>query len=165
MQTTAVGVEELEHGISRDVVVVRRWVTERFDPYFGDVGHDEGLDTIFGRFEGVEIVDEDPMCRFPAVADHRRCIVRDGKVVWTWIVRTGECVPPRCRVECRELEKSDEVVVVDTGDDEFVVLEVVEERVQHLRDVEDVVVRGFADDRREFGGGGCEEQRSCGSVC
>ena len=38
-------------------------------------------------------------------------------------------MPPRCRVECRELEKSDEVVVFDTGDDEFVVLEVVEERV------------------------------------
>ena len=74
-------------------------------------------------------------------------------------------MPPRCRVECRELEKSDEVVVVDTGDNEFVLLEVVEERVQHLREVEDVVVRGFADDRCEFGGGGCEEQRSCGSVC
>ena len=116
-------------------------------------------------FEGVEIVDEDPMCRLHAVADRRCCIVGEVKVVWSWIGRTGERVPPRCRVECYELEKSDEVVVVGTGDDEFVVLEVVEERVQHLRDVEDVVVRGFADDQREFVGGCCEEQRSCGCVC
>ena len=49
---------------------------EGFDPCFGDVGHDESLASVFGGFEGVEVVDEDHMCRFHAVADHRRCIVR-----------------------------------------------------------------------------------------
>ena len=67
------------------------------------------------------------MCRFHAVADHRKCSVRDGKVVWSWIDRTGKQCSPRCRVDCYELEESNEVVVDDTVDDEFIVLELVEE--------------------------------------
>ena len=52
---------------------------------------------------------------------------RDGKVVWSWIDRTGERCSPRCRVDCYKLEESNKVVVHDTVDDKFVVLEVVEE--------------------------------------
>jgi hypothetical protein len=66
---------------------------------------------------------------FHSVADHRSCSVRDGEVVWSWIGGTGERCSPRCRVDCIELEESDEAVVLDTGDGEFVVLEAVKERV------------------------------------
>jgi len=50
------------------------------------------------------------------VADYRSCIVWDGEVVWSWIGRTDKRSSPRCRVDCAELEESDEVVVLDTGD-------------------------------------------------
>ena len=66
-------------------------------------------------------------CRFHAVANHRSCSVRDGKVVWSRIDRTGERCSSRCRVDCYKLEESNEVVVDDTIDNKFVVLEVVEE--------------------------------------
>ena len=69
------------------------------------------------------------MCHFHAVADHRRCIIRDGKVIWSWIGWTVKRYSIRCRVDCSELEESDEVLVDGAGDDEFVILEVVEERV------------------------------------
>ena len=67
------------------------------------------------------------LSHFHAVADHWSCSVRDGEVVGSWIDRTGEHPPPRYQVGCFKLEDSDEVVVFDTGDDEFVVLVVVEE--------------------------------------
>ena len=105
------------------------------------------------------------MRRFHAVADHRSCSVRDGEVVWSGIDRTGERCSPRCRVDRSELEESDEVVVVDAGNDEFIVLEIVEDWEQHLRDVEDVVVRWFADNWREVGRGRCYEQRGGCCVC
>ena len=87
-------------------------------------------DSVFGGFEGVEVVDEDRMGCFHSVADYRSCIVWDGKVVWSWIGRTDKRSSPRCRVDCGELEESDEVVVLDTGDGEFVVLEL--EAVEEL---------------------------------
>jgi len=43
-------------------------------------------------------------------------------------------------------------VVVDTGYDEFVVLEVVEEWIQLLRYVEDVIVHGLTGDWCKFAG-------------
>jgi len=63
------------------------------------------------------------------------------------------------------LSEANEVVIVDTGDDDFVILKVVQERIQLLLQCKEVVVRGLADDWWMITGGCCEEQRSGCCVC
>ena len=80
---------------------------------------------------------------FHAVADYCNCVVWDGIVIWAWIGRPGKWCSPCCRVGCGVLGKTDEVVIDDTSEGEFVILEVVQDWIQLHLHVVDVVSMGW----------------------